>query len=92
MPPSSSFTAEEEVCNFFQVCLVGMLILQDHSVFDDGVVCCRQAVSSLDCCSFNVSLWLFSAFTSACILMMPGVISPGGLLDVDVEMLKSVLK
>lgn len=47
---------------------------------------------SLDCCSVNVSLWLFSAFTSACILMMPGVISPGRLLDVDVEMLKSVLK
>ena len=50
----------------------------------------RANFLSLDCCSFNVSLWFFS---SACILMMPGVIiSPGLLLDVDVEMLETVLK
>lgn len=38
-------------------------------------------------------LWLFSsAFTSACILLMPGVtITPGLLFDADVEMLESVM-
>ena len=36
---------------------------------------------------------LSSAFTSACILLMPGVtITPGLLFDVDVEMLESVMK
>ena len=53
---------------------------------------------SMDCCSFNMSLvvllWLFSsAFTSACIFLMPGVtIAPGLLFDADVEMLESVMK
>ena len=39
-------------------------------------------------------LWSFSsAFTSACIFLMPGVtIAPGLLFDADVEMLESVMK
>ena len=50
--------------------------------------------SSLDYCSFTVSLCLFSSdVISACIFMIPGVmISPGLLLDVAEDMLDKVLK
>ena len=97
MLPPDAFTAMEKISYFFKMCLNACGYLS--MILCGMMVFCalgKQHASfpSLDSRSFTVSRCLLSSdLTSACILMIPGVmISPGLLLDVAAEILEKALK